>query len=175
VGEIRDADTARIAVQSALTGHFVLSSLHGTDAVSALYRFLDMGIESFLVASSVLAIVGQRLIRRTCHYCKTPYQPGAEELAFYRDIGGGAKKQFWMGEGCNLCSRTGYSDRIGVYELLRMTEGLKEMLMNKRPSHEAMRLLAQSEGMRALRQEARALIDGDVTTISEVVRCIYTL
>jgi type IV pilus assembly protein PilB len=175
VGEIRDAETARIAVQSALTGHFVLSSLHGTDSVSALYRFLDMGIESFLIASSVLAVVGQRLIRRTCHYCKTPYQPSTEELAFYRDIGGGTKKQFWVGEGCNLCSRTGYSDRIGVYELLRMTEGLKEMLINKRPSHEAMRLLAQSEGMRSLRQEACQLIQDDVTTISEVVRCIYTL
>jgi type IV pilus assembly protein PilB len=175
VGEIRDAETARIAVQSALTGHFVLSSLHGTDAVSALYRFLDMGIESFLIASSVLGVVGQRLIRRTCPYCKAPYQPSTEELAFYRDIGGGTKKQFWMGEGCNLCSRTGYSDRIGVYELLRMTESLKEMLVNKRPSHEAMRLLAQSEGMRSLRQEACGLIDADITTIAEVVRCIYTL
>jgi type IV pilus assembly protein PilB len=175
VGEIRDAETARIAVQSALTGHLVLSSLHGTDAVSALYRFLDMGIESFLIASSVLAVVGQRLIRRTCRYCKTPYEPSSEELAFYREIGGGAKKHFWIGEGCNLCSNTGYSDRIGVYELLQMTEPLKEMLVAKRPSHEAMRLLAQSEGMRSLRQEACQLIHDDVTTISEVVRCIYTL
>src|SRR5205823_8969667 len=88
VGEIRDAETARIAVQSALTGHLVLSSLHGTDAVSALYRFLDMGIESFLIASSVLAVVGQRLIRRTCQFCKAPYQPSAAELAFFGDIGG---------------------------------------------------------------------------------------
>jgi type IV pilus assembly protein PilB len=175
VGEIRDAETARIAVQSALTGHFVLSSLHGTDAVSALYRFLDMGIESFLVASSVLAVVGQRLIRRTCDYCKAPYQPSSEELAFYGDIGGRAKKQFWRGEGCSLCTNTGYSDRIGVYELLRMTESLKEMLVSKRPSHEAMRLLAAADGMRALRQEAALLIEADITTISEVVRSIYTL
>ena len=91
VGEIRDAETARIAVQSALTGHFVLSSLHATDAVSALYRFLDMGIEPFLIASSVLGVVGQRLVRRTCIYCKVPYYPTPEELAFYYDIGGVAE------------------------------------------------------------------------------------
>ena len=91
------------------------------------------------------------------------------------DIGGNGKKQFWAGEGCNLCTQTGYSDRIGVYELLRVTQTLKEMLVAKRPSHEAMRLLAESEGMRSLRREACALIESDVTTISEVVRSIYTL
>ena len=89
VGEMRDVETARIAVQSALTGHFVLSSLHATDSVSALYRFLDMGIEAFLVASSVVGVVGQRLVRRMCTYCRVPYQPTADELAFY-EAGGGA-------------------------------------------------------------------------------------
>ena len=79
-------ETARIAVQSALTGHFVLSSLHATDSVSALHRLLDMGIENFLVASSVTAVVAQRLVRRTCHYCKEPYQPPVEELAFLRSM-----------------------------------------------------------------------------------------
>ena len=88
VGEIRDVETARIAVQSALTGHFVLSSLHGNDSVSALHRFLDMGIESFLIASSVIAIVGQRLVRRICPSCKTRYTPTREELAFYEESGG---------------------------------------------------------------------------------------
>ncbi len=88
VGEIRDVETARIAVQSALTGHFVLSSLHATDSVSALHRFLDMGIESFLIASSVLAIVGQRLVRRICPSCKARYTPTDEELAFYEESGG---------------------------------------------------------------------------------------
>src|SRR5437588_3025372 len=82
VGEIRDVETARIATQSALTGHFVLSSLHATDAVSALHRFLDMGIESFLIASSVLAVVGQRLVRRICERCKAPYSPSIEEIEF---------------------------------------------------------------------------------------------
>ena len=85
VGEIRDVETARIAIQSALTGHFVLSSLHATDAVAALHRFLDMGIESFLIASSVVGVVGQRLVRRICTHCKEPYTPSDEELAFYAE------------------------------------------------------------------------------------------
>ena len=85
------------------------------------------------------------------------------------------KDQFWVGEGCNLCSRTGYSDRVGVYELLRMTEELRQMLVSGRPSHEEMRKLAMQQGMRPLRHEARDLIETDVTTIAEVVRSIYTL
>src|SRR3989442_5208919 len=91
VGEIRDVDTARIAVQSALTGHFVLSSLHATDAASALHRFLDMGLESFLIASSVLGVVGQRLVRRVCQSCRVRHQPNAVEMAFCREAGGPGK------------------------------------------------------------------------------------
>ena len=111
VGEIRDVETARIAVQSSLTGHFVLSSVHGTDSVSALHRFLDMGIESFLISSSVIAVVGQRLLRRICPSCKTRYTPSAEELSFYEENGGEAKSEFWHGAGCNFCAGIGYLDR----------------------------------------------------------------
>src|SRR5438067_1224697 len=120
VGEIRDVETARIATQSALTGHFVLSTLHATDAVAALHRLLDMGIESFLIASSVVAVVGQRLVRRMCGACKAPYIPTPEELAFFEESDGGAKTVFFRGEGCNFCAGTGYQERIGVYELLRI-------------------------------------------------------
>ncbi len=175
VGEIRDPETARIAVQSALTGHFVLSSLHATDAVSALYRFLDMGIESFLVASSVIAVVGQRLVRRTCNDCKVNYTPSPEELAFFEQAGGGYKSTFWMGEGCNFCSRTGYADRVGVYELLRISEEMRELIVAKNPSHDDMRRLAIEQGMQPLRKEAVRLVNEDVTTISEIVRSIYTV
>jgi type IV pilus assembly protein PilB len=176
VGEIRDVETARIAVQSALTGHFVLSSLHATDSVSALYRFLDMGIESFLIASSVLGIVGQRLVRRTCDYCKVPYTPTAEELAFFEAAGGKpGKKDFWAGEGCNFCAGTGYSDRIGVYEVLRMTEEMRELVVRPQPSHDEMRKLAVAQGMQPLRAEGVRLVTEDVTTIAEIVRSIYTL
>jgi type IV pilus assembly protein PilB len=175
VGEIRDTETARIAVQSALTGHFVLSSLHATDTVSALYRFLEMGIEAFLVASSVLAVVGQRLVRRTCGYCKAPYTPSAEEAAFFEQAGGGDRTQFWVGTGCNLCSQTGYSDRVGVYELLTITEEMRELIVAPHPSHDEMRRLAIKQGMRSLRDEAVRLIDEEVTTVAEVMRSIYTL
>ncbi len=175
VGEMRDVETSRIAVQSALTGHFVLSSLHATDAVSALYRFLDMGIESFLVASSVIGVVGQRLVRRMCQYCRVHYTPSAEELAFYLEAGGPDKDVFWMGEGCNYCAGTGYSDRVGVYELLTVTEEMREILVQARPSHEEMRKLAMKQGLVPLRTEGTRLVADDVTTIAEILRSIYTL
>lgn len=173
VGEIRDAETARIAVQSALTGHLVLSSLHATDAVSALYRFLDMGIESFLVASSVIGVVGQRLVRQICMYCKVAYRPTGEELAFYEDAGGRPKREFFTGAGCNFCAQTGYSSRIGVYELMRVTDEMRRLIVRGRASHEEMAELAVAQGMRPLRDEAISLVQNDVTTIAEVVRTVY--
>ena len=174
VGEIRDAETARIAVQSALTGHFVLSSLHATDAASALHRFIDMGIEPFLVASSLRAIVGQRLLRRICTSCRTQVKPSPEDLAFYLEAGGKPKRTFWQGQGCNFCAKTGYLDRIGVYEFLRVSEPMKALIL-KGAGHDEIRRLAIDEGMRTLRQEALSLVERDVTTINEVVRTIYTL
>jgi len=173
VGEIRDVETARIAVQSALTGHLVLSSLHATDSAAALHRFLDMGIESFLVASSVLAVVSQRLVRRMCQTCKAPYEPKDEELAFYTESGGLPKTQFFHGEGCNFCAGTGYRDRIGVFELMRITPEIKRLIVGWATQEELQRM-AVSQGMRTLRDEAILLISDDVTTISEVVRSIYT-
>jgi type IV pilus assembly protein PilB len=172
VGEIRDVDTARIAVQSALTGHFVLSSLHATDSVSALHRFLDMGIESFLVASSVIGVVGQRLVRRICPSCKGSYELTDEERAFYEESGGPEKTEFVRGAGCNFCSGTGYLDRIGVYELLRITPEIKRLVVGWATQDE-LRRLAQRQGMRTLRQEAVELVAQDVTTVSEVIRSIY--
>jgi type IV pilus assembly protein PilB len=157
VGEIRDADTARIAIQSALTGHFVLSSLHGTDSVAALHRFLDMGIEAFLIASSVVGVIGQRLLRRICDACKEPYAPGADELAVFRQHSGGSDKaQFFRGAGCNFCAGTGYRDRIGVYELLRITPELRRLIVGW-----------------AMLREAMALVENDVTTIPEVVKTLF--
>jgi type IV pilus assembly protein PilB len=173
VGEIRDVETARIAVQSALTGHLVLSSLHATDSAAALHRFLDMGIESFLVASSVLAVVSQRLVRRICQTCKAPYEPKDEELAFYTESGGLPKAQFFQGEGCNFCAGTGYRDRIGVFELMRITPEIKRLIVGWATQEELQRM-AISQGMRSLRDEAIRLVADDVTTISEVVRSIYT-
>ena len=174
VGEIRDVETARIAVQSALTGHMVLSSLHATDSVSALHRFLDMGIESFLIASSVMGIVGQRLVRRICPSCKARYTPTQEEMSFYEESGGSPKQDFYMGTGCNFCGHTGYQDRIGVYELLQMTPEIKRLIVGWATQDE-LRRMAQKQGMRTLREEAISLVDQDVTTIAEVIRSIYSL
>jgi type IV pilus assembly protein PilB len=166
VGEIRDVETARIAVQSALTGHVVLSSLHATDAASAVHRFLDMGIEPFLIAPSVLAVVGQRLVRRICRECRAPYDPPADEISFYELIGGKPKSQF--------CSGTGFQERIGVYEILRMTDAMRELIVEQ-PAYSDLRRLAIDEGMRPLRDEALRLVADDVTTIPEILRSVYPL
>ncbi len=174
VGEIRDVETTRVAVQSALTGHFVVSSLHATDSVSALHRFLDMGIESFLIASSVLAVVGQRLLRRICPSCKSPYTPTDEELIFYEESGGTPKDGFYQGTGCNFCTNTGYKDRIGIYELLVMTPELRRLVVGW-ATQEELRNMAVKQGMRTLRQEAINLVTQDITSISEVIRSVYTL
>jgi type IV pilus assembly protein PilB len=172
VGEIRDVETARVAVQSALTGHFVLSSLHATDATAGLHRFIDMGIESFLIASSVLALVAQRLVRRICSACKEQYTPSVDDLALYERWGGAPKEQFWHGAGCNFCAQTGYSDRVGVYEMLRISEEIRELVV-KQASQDELRALAKYEGMRTLRDEGLRLIEQDVTTIPEILRTIY--
>ena len=152
----------------------MLTSLHSTDAAGALQRFLDMDIEPFLVASSVVAVVGQRLVRRICRFCKVPYEPSVEDRQFYEEVGGPAKVQFWHGEGCNFCFRTGYEDRIGVYELIVITEEMKRLIMDKAP-HDEMRALAIQQGMRSLQDGGIRLVADDVTTISEVIRSMYTL
>ena len=173
VGEIRDADTARIAVQSALTGHFVLSSLHGTDAAAALHRLLDMGIEAFLIASSVMGVIGQRLLRRICDSCKQPYEPDAEEMAlFQHHLPRSEKTLFFHGVGCQDCSQTGYRDRIGVYELLKLSPAIRQLIV-EHATTERVRQLAIDEGMRPMIAEAINLVDSDITTVAEVIRTLY--
>jgi type IV pilus assembly protein PilB len=175
VGEVRDPETARIAVQSALTGHFVLSSVHATDSTSALHRFLDMQIEPFLIASAVSGVLSQRLVRRICDQCRRAYQPTAEELTFYAESGGIPPTHgFFRGEGCMFCAETGYSDRIGVYELMVMTPEMRQLVV-QRPSHQAIRDLAVAQGTKTLRTEAARLVGDGVTTIAEIIRSIYTL
>jgi type IV pilus assembly protein PilB len=175
VGEIRDVETARVATQSALTGHFVISSMHATDSVSGLHRFLDMGIESFLIASSVLAVVAQRLVRRICPSCKTAYTLTNEERMFYEESGGPPEKEtFYHGTGCNFCGGTGFKERIGVYELLHMTPEIKRLIVGW-ATQEELRNLAKKQGMRTLRQEAISLVAQDITSVDEVVRSMYTL
>ena len=175
VGEIRDAETARIAVQSALTGHFVLSSLHATDSVSALHRLLDMGIESFLVASSITAVISQRLLRRVCDNCSEPYDPPPQEMAFLHLMGGHTPEGgFVRGAGCNFCTHTGYLERIGVYEMMPVTDPIRELILH-RASHEDVRKLARAEGMQTLQEESIRLVEAGVTNLTEVLRSIYVV
>jgi len=175
VGEIRDVETARIAVQSALTGHFVLSSLHATDAVSALHRLLDMGIESFLVASSITAVISQRLLRRVCDNCRESYNPPPPEMAFFHAMGGHMPEGgFVRGAGCNFCIRTGYMERIGVYEMMQVTDTIRELIVTG-ASHDVVRKLARSEGMQTLQEESMHLVETGVTNLTEVLRAIYVV
>src|SRR3984893_16776254 len=172
VGEMRDVETSHIAVQAALTGHFVLSSLHATDAASAVYRFLDMGIEGFLVASSLLGVVAQRLVRRTCRHCKVPYQPTGDELAFFERATGRIKHSYFPGSGCNFCAHARCEDRVGSCELLRVSGEMRELMVPNAP-HQTLREQSIRGGMRPMRQEALRLVDEDVTTIAEILRGVY--
>jgi type IV pilus assembly protein PilB len=172
VGEIRDEETARIAVQSALTGHMVMSSLHATDASAALFRLIDMGIETFLVSSSLVGVVGQRLVRKICPSCATPYEPAPHERQWYELLGGVKKDTFFHGVGCNYCSNTGFRERVGVYEVLAVTDEIRELMVSSASLHD-MRALAVSQGMRTMGTEAMALVATDVTTIDEVIRNVY--
>ncbi len=174
VGEVRDAETARIAVQSALTGHLVLSSLHATDAPAALFRLLDMGIERFLVASALTGVVAQRLLRKICRSCIEPYEPAPQELAYYVESGGPEKEKFLRGAGCAYCSNTGYRDRIGVYEIMPINDDLRYALVNSATPQD-LRDVAVKSGLRTLRDEAIRLVVNDITTPAEVMRTIYTL
>ena len=172
VGEIRDVETARIAVQAALTGHFVMSSLHAIDATAAMNRFLDMGIEPFLLASSLTGVVGQRLVRRNCPRCVTAYTPTIEEMAFLeRAFPEHGEGRFQRGEGCNFCRGTGFFDRVGIYEVLAVTEEIRT-LMIQQATPSAFKEMAVSQGMRPLPRQAAELALAGTTPLSEVMKTV---
>lgn len=166
VGEIRDAETAEIAFQAALTGHLVFSTLHTNDAASALTRLLDMNIEPFLIASSVLAIVAQRLARRVCDRCRQLCSP---DPAASEPLGISPDSRCWRGAGCDACGHLGYRGRIGIYELLSMTSDVRGLVMRRR-SAEEIKKLAVGHGMRTLREDAVLKIAGGLTTPEEALR-----
>jgi type IV pilus assembly protein PilB len=172
VGEIRDVETSRIAVQAALTGHFVMSSLHATDASSALHRFIDMGIENYLLASALTGVVGQRLLRKNCPRCTQPYDPSPAEVAFLtRVMGSNVAGDYLRGTGCNFCRGTGFMERVGVYEVLAVTEEVREAMIRHARQHEV-REIAISQGMRPLVVQAVDLARQGVTTLAEVIRTV---
>jgi type IV pilus assembly protein PilB len=172
VGEIRDLETAEIAIQSALTGHLVLSSLHATDAAGVIQRFIEMGIEGFLISSALVGVVAQRLVRRICLYCREPYQPSPEELTLWRQYQEVDKLPFYRGQGCNHCAGTGYRGRIGVFEVLPLSDSIKR-LVSARASAQDIREQAQREGMVTLRGDAVQKVAADLTTLTEITRAVW--
>ncbi len=170
IGETRDLETAQIAIQASLTGHLVFTTLHTNDAPGAVTRLIDMGIEPFLISSTLEAVLGQRLLRRICRNCRTTYRPSdtlLAELELSRsDIGA---KEFCYGKGCDACNETGYKGRIGIYELMKITDPLRE-LINERVPTVVLKQKAIELGMATLRQDGlRSIFAGD-TTIEEVLK-----
>jgi general secretion pathway protein E len=167
VGEIRDKETAEIAIHAALTGHLVLSTLHTNDAAGAITRLLDMGIENYLVSSTVLAVLAQRLVRRICSACKAPYAAAADVL---RDVPPEARSlPIFRGTGCPECNSTGYRGRQGIFELLLMDEVLQRMVLGRGDAG-SIRAEAVRLGMTTLWQDGWAKVTAGVTTPDEVLR-----
>jgi len=168
VGEIRDAETAEIAIQAALTGHLVFSTLHTNDASGAVSRLLEMGVESYLLASALLGVLAQRLVRRVCAKCARPAELGIEVL---REMGGGSGEDVRAveGTGCEECAQTGYRGRAGIYELLPVTDTVKGLIL-ERASSGLVKDAAVKQGMRTLRDDGWRTVRTGVTTVAEVVR-----
>ena len=170
LGEMRDLETAQIAIQASLTGHLVLSTLHTNDAPGAVTRLVDMGVEPFLISSSLMAVLAQRLVRTTCKKCRTPFEPTESQLSLLNlsphDIG---DKVFYYGRGCSNCNDTGYRGRKGIFELLVITEAIRNLINEKAPAV-VVRQKAVELGMITLREDGlRGIFDG-ATTIEEVVK-----
>lgn len=165
IGEIRDKETAEIAIQSSLTGHLVLSTLHTNDAPSALTRLVDMGIEPYLLSSSVLAVLAQRLVRKICQECKESYDPTPQELQDFNM----KKGKLFRGRGCNACYGSGYRGRLGIYELMPVTTPIKQQLLRSVDAN-ALQMAATEMGMTTLRSEGERLAKEGKTTTAEVLR-----
>ncbi len=170
VGEVRDIETARMAIQSSLTGHLVFSTLHTNDSAGAVSRLLDLGVEPYLVSSSLIAIIAQRLVRRVCQDCKEPARPSANEL---RELGIAEEAtdsgEFFVGAGCEKCFQTGYRGRTGIYELMLINEEIQNLIYN-RESAGTIKRVALDAGLQTLRMDGARKVVAGLTTVSEVLR-----
>jgi type IV pilus assembly protein PilB len=168
IGEIRDLETAKIAIEASLTGHLVFSTLHTNDAAGAITRLIDMEVEPYLIASTLEAVLGQRLLRTICLNCKTAYEPDDETLRSLSltrpDVG---SRPFYYGRGCQKCNSTGYKGRKGIYEYLRVSNDIRELINEKKPTL-FLREKARALGMRTMREDGiRNVLDG-YTTVDEI-------
>ena len=171
VGEIRDSETANIAVQAALTGHRVLSTLHTNDSAGAITRFVDMGVEPFLVASVMIVSFAQRLVRTICPSCKTSYQPPAEALRFW-GLDNVANANFQQGQGCFSCMQTGYKGRIGVYEVLIIDDFVQDLILKRTSAHEIIRLVKEVGDFTTLKDSAAEKVIQGITSLEEAASAV---
>ena len=170
IGEIRDYETVDIAVKSALTGHLVLSTLHTTTAPGAIVRLVNMGVEPYLINSSLICVVAQRLVRQVCSYCKEKYTIKKEIVDSLKiRVSEDKKLEFFRGKGCPHCFNKGYSGRIGITEILLLTSAIRDLILARAQEH-IIKEQARKEGMQTLREDGiRAVLQG-LTTLEEVVR-----
>ncbi|MDW8261775.1 MAG: type II secretion system ATPase GspE [Phycisphaerales bacterium] len=168
LGEIRDPETANIAVQASLTGHLVLSTLHTNDAPSSITRLINIGVEPYLISSAVNAILAQRLVRKICPHCKEEYQPSAEMREFLA-LQGFLEDRSFRGRGCDRCRKTGYSGRLGIYELLVMDDSLRD-LVTTNPDVTNLRKVCRERGLITLREDGFAKVQKGLTTVDEILR-----
>jgi len=174
VGEIRDAETAQIATQASLTGHLVLSSVHANDTVSVIYRMIDLGVEPFLLASAVVGIVAQRMVRRVCPYCSRPTPVSPDEQLAYEQALNEKQSEFLTGAGCNFCANTGYLGRTGIFEVLVMSEAIRRMVLSGAGSDD-IRAQAHKEGTASLWHDGMLKVKEGVTTPYEVIRNVFSI
>jgi type IV pilus assembly protein PilB len=177
IGEIRDAETADIAVKASLTGQLVLSTLHTNDAISSITRLMDMGIEPFLVASSIIMVCAQRLCRRLCPKCKKPVEISAdflESVGFLKPKAGAWSKEdkvtFYQAIGCRYCSNTGFHGRIAILEAYLIDDTIREMIIRKRSIDEIRQYAVEKRGMKTLRDDAFLKVQAELTTLEEALR-----
>jgi general secretion pathway protein E len=169
VGEIRDLETAEISVQASLTGHLVLSTLHTNTAVGAVTRLVDMGVEPFLIASSLVGVLAQRLVRKLCSECKEAYQPDATEAEL---LGVDATSTLYKAKGCVVCDQIGYQGRLGIYEMIEMNEGLRRLVHDQASEDELNKFARQNS--ESLMQNGFHRVRSGETSIDEVFRVTQT-
>jgi general secretion pathway protein E len=174
IGEIRDAETAQIATQASLTGHLVLSSVHANDTVSVIFRMIDLGVEPFLLASAMVGIVAQRMVRRVCPYCSKPTLVSPDEQAAYEQEMNEKQSEFLIGAGCNFCANTGYLGRTGIFEVLVMSESIRSRILSGAGSDD-IRAQAYKEGMASLWHDGMLKVKEGITTPYEVIRNVFSI
>ncbi|MBR6255298.1 MAG: type II/IV secretion system protein, partial [Clostridiales bacterium] len=171
VGEIRDGETAEIAMRAAITGHLVFSTIHTNDAVSSINRLIDMGIEPFMVSTALIGVVAQRLVRRICTNCREEYTPGPDEIELLKLKPG---QKLYRGAGCSECNEKGYKGRIAIHEVVIMTKAMRALL-ERRAGEDEMRALAISEGTLMLADSAAQLVLEGITTVQEMSKVTYSI